>query len=135
MSEKDCLQDWRNDEMYLLDSSALFEIVHGTNKGKDIVGKLKGAPLLITSITVYEFLVGLPPEDHSESIIEKCHVVLYGTSEAKQSALIFHALRNKGTLINESDILIAGICVANDYSLITCDKDFLKVNELDTILV
>ena len=38
----------------------------------------------------------------------------------------YKKLKTKGKIVNELDILIAGIAVANNETLITEDKDFLN---------
>ena len=53
---------------------------------------------------------------------------------AKQAAEIFNRLKEKGKLINENDMLIAAIAMANKETLITGDKDFGEIGD-DGIIV
>ena len=56
----------------------------------------------------------------------------YQTSSAAalKSANIYKALKSSRKTINELDILIAGICEANDELLITFDNDFKRITDL-----
>ncbi|WP_375379271.1 PIN domain-containing protein [Ferroplasma sp.] len=50
-------------------------------------------------------------------------------NSALRSAEIFKMLRSSGNLINENDILIAGIALQNNNKFITLDSDFSKIND------
>ena len=50
-------------------------------------------------------------------------------TSAARSAKIYRRLRNSGNLINENDILIAGIALNNDNKFITLDSDFTQIND------
>jgi predicted nucleic acid-binding protein len=53
----------------------------------------------------------------------------FDRASAKQAALLFEKLSKKGTMINENDLLIAGITLAHGDVLLTRDKKFAYLNE------
>jgi len=55
-----------------------------------------------------------------------------GTSAAVE---VYASLKKKGRMINEFDILIAGIALANEQAIVTMDGDFQKVPGLSVVLV
>jgi predicted nucleic acid-binding protein len=48
---------------------------------------------------------------------------------------IYEKLKTKGCLINEFDMIIAGIAAANDEILITRDQDFSKLESPKIIIL
>jgi predicted nucleic acid-binding protein len=74
--------------------------------------------------------IGTSEKEVSEEIMSR--FVIYQTSSAAalKSANIYKALKSGGKMINELDILIAGICEANDELLITFDNDFKRIADL-----
>ncbi|MBS3175615.1 type II toxin-antitoxin system VapC family toxin [Candidatus Woesearchaeota archaeon] len=118
---------------YVLDSSAIIEILQWTLIGEKIV-KLYGSELLwTTSICLHEIEAGLISQKEKErwkQIYQKLSLLPHDEQGALQSAETYHQLKNKGKMINILDILTAGICKAHDGNLITLDKDFLNVKDL-----
>lgn len=81
--------------------------------------------LTISSITYYEILRGLRYINATRQIRDLAHFVADNEVLPLNERAIDHAadvyvhLRQAGRLINESDILIAGIALANDCVLVT----------------
>ncbi len=61
--------------------------------------------------------------------IESIKVVYPDKTSAPRSAEIYRKLKNSGNLLNENDILIAGIALRNDNKFITLDLDFNIIND------
>ena len=52
----------------------------------------------------------------------------------EKSADIYIALKQKGQLIGDSDILIAAYCLINDYTLVTRNsRDFKRIDGLKSV--
>jgi len=51
------------------------------------------------------------------------------------SARKFAELKQKYTDIDDIDLMIAGICISNESSIVTRDSDFQKIEELDTEII
>jgi tRNA(fMet)-specific endonuclease VapC len=92
----------------------------------------------ISIITYYEIVSGLKHRDAQKQLISFQEFVSYNTvlpltiSSATISADIYANLRNKGTPIDDIDILIAGIAIANDLIIVTNNiRDFGKIENLE----
>ncbi len=118
--------------MHFLDTSAVLELSYGTSLGKQIKSHIGSSPICISALTVHELLVGLKESElqQLQPFLTEIVVVDFTTETAKRSAEIERELRRKGKLINRMDILIAGISLAHNHELLTCDKDFLQIKEL-----
>jgi tRNA(fMet)-specific endonuclease VapC len=92
----------------------------------------------ISIITYYEIVSGLKHRDAQKQLTSFQEFVSYNTvlplstSSATISADIYANLRNKGTPIDDIDILIAGIAIANDLIIVTNNiRDFGKIENLE----
>lgn len=93
--------------------------------------------LNISIITYYEILSGLKYRDSHNKLTNFLefiadHQVLPLTQESvSQSAEIYAKLRQQGTPIDDIDLLIAGVAMANNLVLVTHNtKHFQRVKEL-----
>ncbi|MGL5875433.1 MAG: type II toxin-antitoxin system VapC family toxin [Xenococcaceae cyanobacterium] len=94
--------------------------------------------LSFSLITYYEILSGLKHRDAEKQlekflVFSKSNQILPLTEESvKKSAEIYADLRQKGTPVDDIDLLIAGVAIANDLVLITHNqKHFGKIKELE----
>ena len=92
----------------------------------------------ISIITYYEIVSGLKHRDAQKQLTCFQEFVSYNTvlplstSSATISADIYANLRNKGTPIDDIDILIAGIAIANHLIIVTNNiRDFGKIENLE----
>ena len=115
--------------MFCLDSSAIIEIFKGSSCGEEILGFIQNFPLFISSLVAHELLSGARDADREkiEKFISESEVIPFGLKEAIVSSKIQAELKKKGQPINKIDVLIAGTCLSNKLIVVTCDKDFLKV--------
>lgn len=123
--------------MYLLDTSAIIELIYGTEKGNRVRHAMQHEPISISSLTLHELMVGL-----KEREVESLHAFFadvsvqeFDAQSALQSARIERELRKKGALINKVDILLAGSCLAHNLTLVTCDGDFAAVSGLQVLKI
>jgi predicted nucleic acid-binding protein len=119
--------------MHFLDTSAIIEIFNATDKGANLKNYLKDDSLAISSITVHELLVGLKENEKEfiNNFLRDVRIFNFDFSSAEESSKIENELKKKGKLINIMDILVSGILRKNKLKLVTCDKDFLNVNNLE----
>ncbi len=111
--------------MIVLDTSACIDYLDGDEKLKEIIF-LQESIIHITAITVYEINIGL--ERTKRKISEERYKYLYrtwmefvsrmeifplGVKEAEKAAKIYDILESKGQIIDDNDILIAGIMLTN----------------------
>jgi tRNA(fMet)-specific endonuclease VapC len=94
----------------------------------------------ISIITYYEIVSGLKHRDAQKQLTSFQEFVSYNTvlplttSSAIISADIYANLRSKGTPIDDIDILIAGIAIANDLIIVTNNiRDFGKIENLEIV--
>ncbi len=124
--------------MYVLDSSALIELIHDTPVAHTIGDILKDELLITTSISMHELLVGALSEKQRfvlEGIFSIMRILPHDRPAAQQGALIEKELIKTGKKINDSDIFIAGICKAHNAELVTLDNDFTRIKGLKIHLV
>lgn len=111
--------------MIVLDTSACIDYLDGNEKLKEIIFEQESI-IHITAITVYEINIGL--ERTKRKISEERYKYLYrtwmefisrmeifplGFKEAEKAAKIYDILESKGQIIDDNDILIAGIMLTN----------------------
>jgi tRNA(fMet)-specific endonuclease VapC len=94
--------------------------------------------LSFSLITYYEILSGLKYRDAQKQLekflaFSKLNQIIPLTEKSvKTSAKIYADLRKKGTPVDDIDLLIAGVAIANDLVLITHNqKHFGKIEELE----
>ncbi|MFP3202521.1 MAG: type II toxin-antitoxin system VapC family toxin [Sulfolobus sp.] len=80
-----------------------------------------------TCINLYEFLrgvafIGKDVEKFKNWIEVNLNIVCLDNSSLKVASIIYSDLRKRGELIEDPDLLIASICIANDLSLMTGNK-------------
>ena len=119
--------------MLFLDTSAVLELLYGTEKGEQIKEFIKEKPISISSLNVHELLVGLKNEEKAvlNNFLTEVEVLPFDKQSAQKSAELARALKTKGKMINQMDILIAAMCLHHTCILVTCDKHFLAVDGLD----
>jgi predicted nucleic acid-binding protein len=118
--------------MYFLDTSAVLEVIYGTEKGKQIRILTQGSPISVSALTIHELLVGLKENEVTliNNFLTEVTVTAFDKDSAIKSAEIERTLKKKGKLINKIDILIAGTCLIHKYDLVTCDTDFSALSNL-----
>ncbi len=119
--------------MYVLDSSALIELVEAKPRGKKISEILGAEPLTTTTICMHELIVGAQTEKQKavvERLAQSASILEHTLQAARAGAIIEQELLKERNSINAADILIAGICKANNKILLTCDNDFTRIKNL-----
>ena len=111
--------------MIIIDTSACIDYLNGDEKVKNVILQQENL-VHITTITVYEVNIGL--ERTKRKISEIRYKILYklwmefisgmeifhlGFKEAEKAAEIYDILESKGQIIDDNDILIAGIMLSN----------------------
>jgi len=94
-------------------------------------------PLRTTAVTEYELLKGAHLSSKREENLQRLRRLFYRaqvlglTHEAcGEAARIYSQLESKGKMINEFDILIAGIVIANEETLVSRDEHFEVIEGL-----
>ena len=133
--------------MIILDTSACIDYLNGDKEIKKSISKQEDL-IHITSITVYEINIGL--ERTKRKISNKRYSELYkiwtafissmeifplGYKEAEIAAEIYDNLESQGQRIDDNDILIAGIMLANGIKkIITKNANhFERIKDIEII--
>jgi predicted nucleic acid-binding protein len=121
----------------VLDSSVIIDVLRQRKEALAILEKYsdKGR-IATTAINRYEVLRGDMHGLEKELVAELLgKFLIYDLDESSISAAItmYRKLSEKGRMINDLDLLIAGITAANNELFITKDRDFGKL-ESDSII-
>lgn len=122
--------------MIVLDSSAVIELLKGTEKGKKIRENINNEAIAITTITLYEVLIGVPARHNAiiREFLKTFEILPFDEDAGYKSIVIEEQLTKRGKLIGKLDIFIASICLVHDLKLLTADNDFKNIEELKSIL-
>lgn len=128
---------------YLIDTDILSFYLKGNqkviNKFQDYLSEVGSNGLNISEITYFEILAGLEYRNAIKQIeifekfIQKCNIIKLSNTSIRLSAIQYGKLRHKGIIIGTPDLLIAGIALANNFTLVTNNqKHFNPVSGLFT---
>ena len=121
--------------MFILDSSAIIEVVHDSERGRKVVNMVSDEKVYITSLSVNEVLFSEKEAVELEEFIRNAYVFSFDKEAAKISVKIERDLKKTGKMINKTDIFIAAICMQTNSTLVACDNDFKKVAGLKCTVV
>jgi predicted nucleic acid-binding protein len=133
--------------MIMLDTTACIDFLKGNTKLKALL--LTQDPYLaITPISIYEIMIGLhrTKRQRSKSYFQetlrvwaefRSSLKLYpiDRKEAECAAEIYDELETQGKIIDDNDILIAGVMRANDITRIATrnKKHFQKIDQIEVL--
>lgn len=118
--------------MKLLDTSVIIGLLRGEKEVEELVADEEET--LCTCFPVqcelYRGTRLARKTEEGEKEVESLLDELEHLEANKESARKAAELREKYPEINSFDLMIAGICIANNTEIITRDKDFTKIEEL-----
>ena len=127
----------------VLDTSILIDMHRRNRKTLDALKKISAQypyPAKITVFNSFEFIVGmldLSVKKHQKALALMANFKILNTTD--RSADIFAKLKKKydkkGEKISLIDLLIAGIVIENNLTLVTKDRDFERIEELKKIII
>jgi len=116
--------------MVMFDTSILIDSLKGVKKAIDTIESYKGEEeATIAIVTKYELLrsrKGLKLEV-ARMFVDTMNICYFGEKEMEKTIGIYEALKGKGKLINELDMMIAGTAEANGQVLVASDEDFNEI--------
>ena len=121
--------------MTLIDTSVIIDFIAGNEKIVSLIRELADTEeIKTTSITEYELLKHKSNLKRrlAEEFLSEITVYPFDGAAAKEAAMLFKELEDAGKMINENDLLIAGIALAQDKVLLTRDQKLAKIGK-DTI--
>ena len=117
--------------MTFIDTSVIIAYLAGDEKIIDLLKKENEKDeLKTTTITEYELLKHKAAFDKqlAEEFLSEVNVCTFDRDSAKKAASLYWELRKAGKIINENDILIAGISLSTCEVLLTRDKKLASIN-------
>ena len=118
--------------MTFLDTSIIIDFLAGDQKTVDLVKQiLDKEDIKTTTITEYELLRHRTKikKQAAERFLSGVIVCSFDRDAAKQAARLFEELQETGRMINENDLLIAGISLAHDEVLLTKDQKLASIGK------
>ena len=124
--------------MVILDTSLIIDVSRKKKYAIDLIASYqKKEQIATTIITQYEMLRGTPEPyiNYITELLNRFIILDFGNDALDETVTIYKQLKEKGTLINELDIMIAGIAAANNQTLITKDNDFQNIESNKIIIL
>ena len=118
--------------MTLLDTSVIIDFLVGDPRIVALMKELsKKEDVKTTTITEYELLRHKAKirKQAAERFLSGATVYSFDREAAKEAAMLFEELQDAGRMINENDLLIAGISLAHDEVLLTRDQKLAGVGK------
>ncbi len=118
--------------MTLLDTSVIIDFLAGDQKIVALIQEIiRREDVKTTTITEYELLRHKTKirKQAAERFLSGVTVYSFDRAAAQRAALLFEELRDSGRMINENDLLIAGISLANNEVLLTRDQKLASVGK------
>ena len=124
--------------MTFLDTSVIIDFLAGDEKIVALVKEFsEKEDIKTTTITEYELLRHKTKlwRQAAEKFLSRVTVCPFDRASARKAALLYKKLKEAGKMINENDLLIAGISLSNDEVLLTRDQKFSNLGEVSIKIV
>jgi predicted nucleic acid-binding protein len=124
--------------MVIFDTSIIVDASRKKQEALDLIESYMGKEKIATTvISKYEMLRGATEHDSSfvSQLLEKFVIYDFEDSVVKEVVNAYKKLAQRGKMINELDLIIAGITLANNETLITKDKDFINFESEKIIVI
>jgi tRNA(fMet)-specific endonuclease VapC len=124
--------------MTFIDTSVIIDFLAGDEKIISLIKELaEKEEIKTTTITEYELLKHETElkRQLAEKFLSSVTVCAFDRASARKAALLFKKLSQAGKMINETDLLIAGISLANDELLLTRDQKFGNIDDANIKIV
>ncbi len=122
----------------VFDSSIIIEIERGN---KDIIGKLKElrkvhpASPKISFMSYFEFLYELRKKSPKNKIKSEEFLKLFDTIQTNNSTASFLVRLKDKYELSLTDLFIASQVMEHDYILVTKDRDFERIEEIEKVIL
>ena len=124
--------------MVVFDSNIIVDILRQKRSALNLIDAyLAKEKLAITIVNEYEVLRGFREKDENvvSELLRQFVVYKLEDSAITEAVKTYKKLAEKGKMVSELDIFIAGIVFANNETLVTRDKDFLNLENPRIIVV
>ncbi|MBI2971297.1 MAG: type II toxin-antitoxin system VapC family toxin [Candidatus Aenigmarchaeota archaeon] len=123
--------------MYILDSTVIIDILRSVAAAEKMNKLVEDAPAATTAFSVFEVFLGLKENEKqaAHDFFSTIPVVDFSQDASFRSVEIERDLTKRGKKTNLVDVFIAGICLADNHTLVTSDKGFRHIKELSVSTV
>jgi len=124
--------------MPFIDTSVIVDFLAGDEKIVSLLQELaQKEEIKTTTITEYELLKHKSEfkRQLAEKVLSALIICPFDRSSARQAALLFERLSKIGKMINENDLLIAGISLSNNEVLFTRDQKFGDMDDANIKII
>lgn len=124
--------------MTFLDTSVIIAFLAGDKKIVELIKKFANTESIkTTTITEYELLKhkNALKKHFAEEFLSEITVCPFDSVSARKAASIYEKLKETGKMINENDLLIAGISLSNDEVLLTRDQKFNRIDDVNIKII
>jgi len=124
--------------MMLIDTSVIIDFIAGNEKLVSLIQEIANKEeIKTTTITEYELLKHKTKlkRQLAEDFLSELTIYPFDSDAAREAAILFKELKDSGRMINENDLLIAGISLANDEVLLTRDRKLASVGKSNIRIV
>jgi predicted nucleic acid-binding protein len=124
--------------MVIFDSSIIIDVLRKKNYAQDLIESYAEKERIATTvISKYEILRGTTEKDAGlvSGLLNQFVIYDFEDTVVKEAVKAHKRLAEKGKMVNELDVLIAGIVAANNETLITKDKDFLNFESAKIVVL
>jgi len=115
-----------------LDTSVIIDFLAGDQKIVALIKEILGKEdVKTTTINEYELLRHRTKirKQAAERFLSGAIVCSFDREAAKKAAMLFEELQDGGRMINENDLLIAGISLSHDEVLLTRNQKLASINK------
>ncbi len=123
--------------MYILDSAVIIDIMKSKETADEVTKIVEEARLGTTAFSIFEVSIGLTEKERriADDFFSNLEIAEFNHDASLESVKIEKDLTKTGKKINLVDVFIAGICIANNCTLITSDKGFEKIKGLEKKII
>ncbi len=125
--------------MTIIDTSVIIAFLAGDEKIISLLKECqKNGDIKTTTVTEYELLKHKAKlkKDIAQELLSEMTILPFDRTSARKAAMLYEKLKEAGKMVNETDVLIAGISLSNDGEiLLTRDKKFSRFGEANIKVV
>lgn len=124
--------------MTFIDTSVIIDFLAGDEKIVSLIKELSDKEeIKTTTITEYELLKHKIEfkRQIAERFLSAVNIYPFDSASARKASSLFEKLSKTGKMINENDLLIAGIVLSNDDVLLTRDRKFASIKDANAKIV
>jgi tRNA(fMet)-specific endonuclease VapC len=124
--------------MVVFDSSIIIDVLRKKDAVIDLIESYSAKErIAVTVISKYEILRGTKEKNVSlvSELLGQFITLDFEDRAVIEAVKAYKKLKEKGKVVNELDLLIAGIVAANNETLITRDRDFLNFGSTKMIVL